>query len=237
MGRRGPKPVHIGNLHAWEFEWYKALHFLREGTQLPEPPRPALTPDDVKRIDAGISELRAMPISRIVGADPPPSDYQPTSAGDPSPLAVWLPWAEGVRQQKIADLIAMKPREIQKRAERRDIWQSLWQSRSAVSLNRACDRWESLEDVIGLGFTAFPHHVRANARSFLALTGDTRFPRSVAADDSRLNYLARGMAGVLEGVSPMTGVERLRNMSHKQGGLFWDEATGVCRCWRCCFDL
>ena len=178
-----------------------------------------------------------MPLSTIVGEDPPPPDYQPMSPGDRAPLAIWLPWAEGIRHQKIAELIAMKPREIHRRAERREVWQSLWRARSATSLNRACDQWESFEDVIGLGFLAFPHHVRANTRPFLALTGDKRFPRSVAADDSRLNYLARGMAGVLEGVSPMTGVERLRNMNHKRGGLFWDEESGRCRCWRCSFNL
>src|SRR5688572_13657453 len=106
MGRRGPKPVHIGNLHAWEFEWYKALHLLREGTQLPEPPRPPLSPEELKGIETGIGDLRAMPLSSIVGEDPPPADYVPANPGDPAPLPVWRLWAEGIRHQRITDLIA-----------------------------------------------------------------------------------------------------------------------------------
>src|SRR5713226_4780423 len=35
MGRRGPKPVDMGLLNSWEFEWYKVFHMLRDGTPLP----------------------------------------------------------------------------------------------------------------------------------------------------------------------------------------------------------
>ena len=38
MGKRGPKPVDMRKLNVWEFEWYKALHLPRDGTQLrPDP--------------------------------------------------------------------------------------------------------------------------------------------------------------------------------------------------------
>ena len=67
---------------------------------------------------------------------------------------------------------------------------------------------------------------------------DARFPKSdsPAVDESRLEYLARGMAGILAGVSPMTGIGRLRNMKHTQGGPLWKKEPGgmkYCDCWRC----
>jgi hypothetical protein len=46
-------------------------------------------------------------------------------------------------------------------------------------------------------------------------------------------YLARGMAGVMADVSPMTGIERLRNMKHRRGGPFWSQREQRCGCWRC----
>jgi len=53
------------------------------------------------------------------------------------------------------------------------------------------------------------------------------------ADNSRLEYLARGMSGVLLGVSPMTAIERLRNMKHDASGPLFDEKTQKCKCWHC----
>src|SRR5215475_4637614 len=38
LRRRGRKPLQIGLLSTWEFEWYKALHLFRDGTQLPPDP-------------------------------------------------------------------------------------------------------------------------------------------------------------------------------------------------------
>ena len=69
-----------------------------------------------------------------------------------------------------------------------------------------------------------------------------RFPKSTYGDDSRIEFLARGMAGVMINLSPLTGVERLRNMEHGPGGPFWVERESDrplppgkqhCRCWRC----
>src|SRR2546426_6834451 len=38
MRRRGRKPIDIKLLTVWEFEWYKALHLLRDRTQLQRDP-------------------------------------------------------------------------------------------------------------------------------------------------------------------------------------------------------
>ena len=81
-----------------------------------------------------------------------------------------------------------------------------------------------------------------NAAAFLSMKKNARFPRSTYADDARVDYLARGMAGVLCGVSPMTGIERLRNMKHDLNGPLWVTREGNdalpkgerrCGCWRC----
>jgi hypothetical protein len=90
--------------------------------------------------------------------------------------------------------------------------------------------------------TAFPQHVVENAAQFLFMKRNRRFASSSYGDDARLEFLARGMAGVLCGVSPMTAIERLRNMKHQRGGPLWatkegdhvlPEAEQYCKCWRC----
>jgi len=84
-----------------------------------------------------------------------------------------------------------------------------------------------------------------NAAQFLSMKQNQRFPRSNYADDSRLEYLARGMAGAVLGMSPMTAIERLRNMKHTLGGPLWVTAQGnyalpsddqYCGCWRCSIE-
>jgi hypothetical protein len=90
--------------------------------------------------------------------------------------------------------------------------------------------------------TPFTEHVEQNAAHFLSMKRNTRFPRSSYRDDARMDYLGRGMAGVLVGVSPMTAIERLRNMKHAPGGPLWvthqgdhalPEREQHCGCWRC----
>jgi hypothetical protein len=90
--------------------------------------------------------------------------------------------------------------------------------------------------------TSFPEHVVQNVAQFLSMKRNKRFPRSTYADAARVDYLSRGMAGVLVGVSPMTAIERLRNMKHAAGGPLWVSRQGNCvlpeneqhcGCWRC----
>ena len=116
------------------------------------------------------------------------------------------------------------------------------------ALKNVCEEWASLRDVRAQGLVVFPNHILANAREFLRMKRDKRFPKSdsPAVDEGRLEYLARGMAGILADVSPMTGIERLRNMKHTEGGSLWrgvklsdgSFAKGMesCQCWRCGLD-
>jgi hypothetical protein len=78
----------------------------------------------------------------------------------------------------------------------------------------------------------------ANGQEFLRMKANNRSPKSnhAAFDESRLEYLARGMAGILTEISPMTAIERLRNMKHCAGGPLWRKEPGgleQCVCWRC----
>lgn len=93
-----------------------------------------------------------------------------------------------------------------------------------------------------LGTTPFPRHIARNAAAFLSMKKNARFPKSNYSDDARVNYLARGMAGVMCGKSPMTGIEKLRNMKHDKNGPLWTRREGNrelpeieqhCDCWRC----
>jgi hypothetical protein len=212
----------------WEFEWFKALHLLRDGYQLPGLQGPTYDPESV---DVRIATLRRMPLSRIVQEEPPPEDWQPKQAGDRADLRTWTAWAEGVRAQQVAEQLALKPREIESKQERREIWAALWRAKNTVGVRRACERWKSLRDVRASGLSVFADHAIANAKAVLEITRNSRFPTQPASDDSRLGIVAAGMAGVMVDRSPGTGVERSRNLKHTAGGPLWKGDR--CLCWRC----
>jgi hypothetical protein len=229
--KRGRKPIDIRLLNVWEFEWYKALHLLRDGTMLR--PEPVYIRMSREHTEAELTRWRAAKPKEILGDmrfDSEPGSRKPLTEREGE-------WAELLRDNEIANLKhqldRLKPRQIYAQAERRKIWESLWRSHTPPALRQACESWKQLRDVRRMGFTCFADHVLANANQFLAMKLDVRFPRTQYADESRLEYLARGMAGVIIGASPITAVERLRNMKHRPGGPLWSEANKRCDCWRC----
>ena len=246
MGSRGPKPVNVGLLCTWEFEFYKALHLLRDGTQLPAKfgVPIGLTPAEqrkfislLKRMNAVhywlTSRRLAVELGEALNLRKPPSGMD-------------LRWAEQDRAREIQSLeLALKPRRIEAQVKRQRLWKSLVNANTYAALRRVCGRWAHLPDVRLCGMTPFPQHVVENAAAFLSMKANQRFPRSDYGDDARLEYLARGMAGVLCGIRPMTGIERLRNMKHKPGGPLWIDRQGnhvltesdqYCGCWRCSIE-
>jgi len=245
MRKRGPKPVDVGLLNSWEFEWYKALHVLRDGIALPGrahgvPPlhiSPAMVREwlpKLKRMtDAEFLRANNQVCERISG--------QTNDEKDP-PDEMALRWAGAEKQRNIAALEKyLNPSSIPGAAERRDLWRSLWRAQSVPILSKVCERWADLPDVRHAGLGVFPNYVVANAAQFLRMKRDKRFPKTPSPifDESRVEYLARGMAGVLVDVSPMTGIERLRNMKHAPGGPLWKtdaSGQGYCTCWRCELD-
>lgn len=228
MGRRGPKPVDMGTLNVWEFEWYKAFHLLRDGVQLP----PSVTPPPLfnrERLRTRLRQLQRMTAKQFWAElrSQAGKNWRPPTRVD------WL-WAEWEKDREIAQLRwYLEPREIPMRAERSKVWNALIRARTFRAVRGACERWRRLPDVRVKGFACFADHVQTNAKQFLAMKRNKRFPRSAYAADSRLEYLARGMAGVLVGVSPMTAIERLRNMEHGRGGSLRGKTSKRCTCWRC----
>lgn len=244
MGTRGPKPVSTGLLSTWEFEFYRAFHLLRDGTFLP--PRYALPSMGVPKADFRkfIGQLRRMSAAqywlttRLVAVE---LGEKVILTRPPSRTELCL--AESARAQEIKCLErALNPPRIEAQIKRRKIWNELVQANTYAALRKPCGRWVQLPDVRAAGMTPFPGHVLTNAAQFLSMKRNKRFPRSNYGDNSRLEYLARGMSGVLCGKSPMTAIERLRNMKHEPGGPLWvtrlenyllPEPEQYCGCWRC----
>lgn len=233
MGKRGPKPVNLGILSMWEFEFWKAFHLLRDGIELPGPrwarPEAArLSPQerDTLHVEIQRSTLKDY-AARMV-----PEDRKEFEALDPYVQEF------SVKQWKndaLAELAELKPKLIPHRQERRELWNALVRTRTRSALKEVCRRWEELAR------THFPayHYILGNADEFFAMKRASRFPRSSYADDSRIDYLARGMAGVLMNVSPQTAIERLRNMKHAPDGPLWKKEPGgreYCGCWRCAIE-
>jgi hypothetical protein len=244
MGKRGPKAVDYGLLSIWEFEFYKAFHLLRDGYALPvaqRPPESGLTREEATSCLATLkrmSEDDYYLASRKLAAQ---SD-QPINLERPS-ISIDRMWAESQRDEEILWLERLlKPKRPMAEIAGRKVWRDLLRAKTYANLRKVCGRWSQLPVVLGTGLTPFPDHVRANAAKFLEMKRNERFPTSDYSDDSRIEFLARGMAGIMVNVSPMTGVERLRNLKHAPGGPFWVEQQGseslprdrqFCSCWRC----
>ncbi len=250
MGLRGPKPVDIGLLLTWEFEWYKAFHVLRDGRALPTSQAVFAPPLHItrKQIRSWIDRLRKMDVDEYLRTNAL-TCAQISSEKGPNPdtvdevdLSVRRDWATGQKETEVADLERyLNPSKILAEAERRQLWEALWRAQTLPALKKVCEQWASLGDVRAQGLVVFPRYVLANAREFLRMKQDKRFPRSDSpyVDESRLEYLARGMAGILANVSPMTGIERLRNIKHTQAGPLWKtdvDRKEYCNCWRCGLD-
>lgn len=243
MGSRGPKPVDLRLLSVWEFEFYKAFHLLRDGNSLParqRPPLSGLTPAEATSFVSKLKRMTAadywLTTNRLaVELDQPLNLKKP-----PTSMDLW--WAESERQKEISWLERLMHPQTESQLEGKNIWRDLVQAGTLANVRKACRRWTMLPSVRRSGLTPFPEHVMTNAAQFLAMKKNKRFPTSAYGDDSRIEFLARGMAGIMANVSPMTGVERLRNVKHTPNGPFWIEREGnsllprdqqYCGCWRC----
>src|SRR5262249_29212372 len=106
-------------------------------------------------------------------------------------------WAEQERDAEINSLRRLlSPRPLPAQLARRRIWKNLVEADSFSCLKKACGRWARLPDIRAHGLTVFPQHVIDNAGMFLAMKCNKRFPRSSYGEMSRVEYFARGMAGI-----------------------------------------
>lgn len=243
MGKRGPEPVNPGSLSLWEFEFYKAFHLLRDGLLLPQKYAAPLGLNS-EEIEGHLSQLQAMSPERYwLTSRRLTAEFGERLNLQRPPSQLDLTWADYERNEEIRRLEReLRPPSIKARARRRKIWNDLVRAGTYATLRKACGRWARLPDVRRARMTPFPRYILENAAQFLSMKENKRFPRSVYGDEARLEYLARGMAGVHCGVSAMTGIERLRNMKHDRNGALWTTRTGdfvlpererYCRCWRC----
>jgi hypothetical protein len=244
MGRRGPKPVDYGLLTVWEFEFFKAFHMLRDGYALPGNQRTPVSGLTRSEASSFVAILKRMsPEDYYLTTRKLTKVYDPKLNLDKPPISVHRWWAESQRDQEIVWLEnLLKPPRPKAEAAGKKTWRDLLHATTYSELRKVCGRWSQLPAVRGAGLTPFPEHIRTNAAQFLAMKKNKRFPTSAYGDDSRIDFLARGMAGVMVNKSPMTAVERLRNMKHGLGGPFWVEREGNqplprerqhCSCWRC----
>jgi len=104
------------------------------------------------------------------------------------------------------------------------LWDALIRARTPEAVRRVCKRWEKWLHP-GSGLRVYPQRLAKHAREFLKIMRNDRYPRSPrpSSDEKRLDFFARGMAGVDVGISPLTAIDRLRKMKH----------TRTCECWRC----
>lgn len=243
MGKRGPKPLDIGLLSTWEFQFYKAFHLLRDGTPLPQK-QVSLTGLSRDEVSSFLEQLKRMS-SEQYWLTTRRFAVEMGEEVDVKKPPVWMErwWAEQERAQEIYWLArTLNPPPIRAAVARRKIWNDLVRADTYAALRKACGRWAQLPDVRRAGLSQFSRQVLRNASQFFNMKRNQRFPRSSYGDNARLEYLARGMAGVVCGLSPMTAIERLRNMKHDRSGPLWvtrhanyslPENEQYCGCWRC----
>src|SRR5258708_6005916 len=68
MGKRGPKPVNMGLLNVWEFEFYKAFHLLRDSIALPAanlPPPSGFSRSELRAILTRMKSMSAAEYWRV----------------------------------------------------------------------------------------------------------------------------------------------------------------------------
>jgi hypothetical protein len=243
MGLRGPQPVAIGLLTTWEFEFYKAFRSLRDGTPLPANSSPpiGLSRQELRSFIGQLKQMTPQHYWLTTQRLTAEMGHPVNRARPPMKIDLW--WAERQKEDEIRSLQReLNPLGIEASDRRRKVWDDLVEADTYAAVRKACGRWAQLSDVRRSGTTSFPRHIVRNAASFLSMKHNARFPRSTYGDDARVDYLARGMAGVMCSVSPMTGIERLRNMKHDRSGPLWvtnegdcllPEREQRCGCWRC----
>jgi hypothetical protein len=250
MAKRGRKSLDVRYLTFWEQQWHQAFHQLRDGRTTPS----HASWWRLRDLDRHNLKTRLTEVERM-SAEQYWNDFlrsNPLLQRIEVPFAANADQAKRMRADEIHSLsLRIVPKKIRARKSREDIWKAVWKARTLPALVEACGRWKRLGDSAEKALRAraewdvdqsdytmsnFPMLILENAKQFLAMKRDRRFPLSESnsrSDDSRLDYLARGMAGIMVGCSPITAVERLRNLKHGPGGACWNLKIGACDCWRC----
>ena len=236
----GRRPIDYQSLDRRDRQWFHAFHELRDGVVMPLRPLEHWFRHEAQA-KRRISQLERMSLAEywadFLSQEPSrsrPADWQPPR------LAAVKGHVESMRRDEIEWLkLRSDPERIKAQSAGHRVWDALWRARTLPTLAEACKQWigfhrdarwepDRMPDV---GTNVYPTKILDHAQQFIAMKRDRRFPKSEQADSSRIDYLARGMAGLEIGISPLTAIERLRNVVHGPGGPFWSGEH--CRCWRC----
>lgn len=152
--RRGRKPLNLGLLCTWEFEWYKAFHLLRDGTQLP--PDANFVAANERASKGLLRWWKKVSLKEILGdmrpGPPPPFDELPQGEREKAKrrweMMEWKvlkDFAELERKAEIAGLERwLKPRETPARTDRRKIWETLADPGApSKTVEQVCEQWEA----------------------------------------------------------------------------------------------
>ena len=243
MAPSGRKPIDLQRLDHGDRQWFMAFHELREGLSLPIRPLERWFTYEGDGAAQRVRQLERMNVAKywadFLSHDPPRSRR---ADWEPPPLAAHRAQVERLQKEELAWLKQrFEPERILARSRGLKIWDALWRARTIPTLADACKRWIGLhheedwdhESLLPPGRNVYPVRILDHAKQFLAMERDRRFPRSEHANNSRRDYLARGMAGLDLGLSPLTAIERLRNLKHGPGGPLWYDHAHRCSCWRC----
>jgi hypothetical protein len=132
-------------LGVWAFEWWKAFHLLRDGTQLPARARPplGLSPPELRKF---IQQLKQMSPGQYGQATRRVAqrlailsgEQVDSSLPEDDLFQVQIEWAKQEQAREIFELErALNPRKIHAEAERREIWKVMIQARTHGALLKA----------------------------------------------------------------------------------------------------
>lgn len=262
MAQRGRKPVDLWHLDQLDGTCYRGFHRLCKGVHLPVSAAEARRMLDGERVEEEMQqaihdETERQTLEEFWFEAAPPewhSDLQRAAEHRANYLATKKVWVRQ-SQERQRDLLSLieefeQPKNRKARLASFQVWQALWQADSGVAVSKACAAWDKL--TARYRDPLVSETVAKNNEEFVRMKDDLRFPRSRWADEARISYLARGTAGLMMGISPLTAIERLRKVTHKRGhplfvknrpgdvlvqaGLSNPAKKARCHCWRCLFE-
>jgi hypothetical protein len=262
MSKRGRKPINLWHLDQLDGLCYRGFHRLCKGIHLPvteaEARRMLASETVEERIQQSLhDEAKRKTLKRFWSEEAPPewqADLDRAADYRAEYLATRDAWAHQSRERQ-RDLLSLikelgdQPKNKKARLASFRAWEALWQADAADAVQEACAAWDRLPARYRDPLVS--EVVAKHSEEFVRMKDDSRFPRSPWADEARISYLAKGTAGLMLGVSPLTAIERLRKFTHKRGhplyvkvrpgdlrlGRLSSPSTqALCHCWRCLFS-
>ena len=127
MGKRGPKPVDVGLLNVWDFEFYKAFHQLRDGIALPArnfPPPSGFSASELRVILVRLKSMSPAEYWRV--QQQMTAEFGESVNLEQAPTKLDIEFADRDLKEEIYSLErTVIPRKIHAQAQRCEIWNDL----------------------------------------------------------------------------------------------------------------